>query len=241
MSAKDNETIVDQTEEEMEEASPLKNNVRTQSLKSQASVRLLNFLSVSNAPPSMSIEFKNMNARVPKMPGSKELKTILNKVSGKIEPGQLVALMGPSGAGKSTLLNVLGSRFSEECSGQVFINGEPRSKKFKKHMGYVLQHDFLLPNLTVKETLSITANLRLPSTLSKQEKEQRVDDIIATMGLKTCENTMVQLVSGGENKRVSIANELLINPSILFSLLFLPLSVLYLFENNQLIVYCNNT
>eukprot|EP00486_Rosalina_sp_Unknown_P002219 CAMPEP_0201575936 /NCGR_PEP_ID=MMETSP0190_2-20130828/21385_1 /ASSEMBLY_ACC=CAM_ASM_000263 /TAXON_ID=37353 /ORGANISM="Rosalina sp." /LENGTH=679 /DNA_ID=CAMNT_0048006151 /DNA_START=76 /DNA_END=2112 /DNA_ORIENTATION=- len=215
MSSNGHETTVPQTEEEMEEASPL-NAVRTQSLKSQASVRLLNFLSMSNAPPSMMIEFKNMNARVPKMPGSKEYKTILNNVSGKIEPGQLVALMGPSGAGKSTLLNVLGSRFTEQCSGQVYINNEPRSKKFKKHIGYVLQHDFLLPNLTVKETLSITANLRLPSTLSKKDKQQRVDDIIHTMGLRKCENTLVQLVSGGENKRVSIANELLINPSILF-------------------------
>ena len=226
MSNEQNETTL-KTEEEIEEVSPLKNEEeqdspnlcdtdKQPSIKSQASARLLNFLSNSNAPPKMMIEFKNMNARVPKMPGSKELKIILNNVSGKIEPGQLVALMGPSGAGKSTLLNVLGSRFQQECSGQVLINNQPRNKKFKKHIGYVLQHDFLLPNLTVKETLLITANLRLPNTLSKKEKEQRVDDIIATMGLNTCENTMVQLVSGGENKRVSIANELLINPSILF-------------------------
>merc|ERR1719242_2535405 len=162
------------------------------------------------------IEFKNMSASVPTMPGSKEIKTILNNVSGCIEPGQLVALMGPSGAGKSTLLNVLGTRFQGEWSGKVLINNQPRSKRFKKHIGYVLQHDFLLPNLTVKETLLITANLRLPNTLSNNEKEQRVDDIISVMGLSKCENTLVQLVSGGESKRVSIANELLINPSILF-------------------------
>ena len=48
------------------------------------------------------------------------------------------------------------------------------------------------------------------------------------MGLKTCENTLIQLVSGGENKRVSIANELLINPSILFSLIHKNLNHVHL-------------
>eukprot|EP01083_Nonionella_stella_P007132 20604_1 len=199
-----------------EEVSPL-NSVKSQSsIRSQASIRLLNFLSMSNAPPAMTIEFINMNASVPKTPGSKEFKTIINNISGRIEPGQLVALMGPSGAGKSTLLNVLGSRFIGECSGDVFINNQPRSKRFKKHIGYVLQHDYLLPNLTVKETLCITANLRLSNALTQTEKLQRVDDIISVMGLTTCQHTLVQSVSGGESKRVSIANELLINPSILF-------------------------
>eukprot|EP01084_Bolivina_argentea_P206012 351824_1 len=212
----DNNDTTEQVQQ-TDEISPLNQKNDTQhSIKSQASTRLLSFLSMSNSPPSMVIEFKNMEARVPEMPGSKQYKTILNNVSGRIEPGQLVALMGPSGAGKSTLLNVLGSRFTEEYSGDVFINNQKRSKKFKKHIGYVLQNDFLLPNLTVKETLTITANLRLPNTLSKKAKEQRVDDIIAVMGLQTCQNTLVQLVSGGESKRVSIANELLINPSILF-------------------------
>eukprot|EP00484_Ammonia_sp_Unknown_P003382 CAMPEP_0197076780 /NCGR_PEP_ID=MMETSP1384-20130603/212286_1 /TAXON_ID=29189 /ORGANISM="Ammonia sp." /LENGTH=747 /DNA_ID=CAMNT_0042515639 /DNA_START=120 /DNA_END=2364 /DNA_ORIENTATION=+ len=202
--------------EPTEEAAPLNMLQRDPNTKSQASARLLTFLSKSNAPPQMTIEFKNMSAKVAKMPGSKETKVILNNVTGRIEPGQLVALMGPSGAGKSTLLNVLGSRFTGEYSGDVYINNEARSKRFKKHIGYVLQNDTLLPNLTVKETLMITAMLRLPNTISKKEKEQRVDDIISVMGLNTCEHTLVQNASGGESKRVSIANELLINPSILF-------------------------
>ncbi len=215
-----NTTITEETHEN-NEISPLTSNYNpnTQpSIRSQASARLLSFLSMSNAPPAMEIEFINMNARVPQTHDSKEYKIILNNVSGHIQPGQLVALMGPSGAGKSTLLNVLGSRFMGECSGRVLINNQPRSKKFKKHIGYVLQHDFLLPNLTVKETLLITASLRLPAILSKPEKEQRVDDIVSVMGLTNCQHTLIQLVSGGESKRVSIANELLINPSILLSI-----------------------
>merc|ERR550532_2263365 len=155
--------------ESSSESEPLKQEKMQHSkLSDKASASLLNFLSKSAQVPSMAIEFRKMEAIVPTMPGSKETKVILNKVSGKIEPGQLVALMGPSGAGKSTLLNVLGSRFTGEFSGDVLINDEPRSKKFKKRIGYVLQHDFLLPNLTVKETLFITASLRLPGSLSKE-------------------------------------------------------------------------
>jgi len=169
----------------------------------------------------MRVDFKNMRASVPiDITGNAaqkgETKVILNGVSGSIPPGKLVALMGPSGAGKSTLLNVLGSRFHGECSGSVLINNCERSKRFKKHVGYVLQYDKLLPNLTVRETLRITANLRLPGSLSAEDKARRVDDIIAAMGLSKCQHTMVQSVSGGESKRVSIANELLINPSILY-------------------------
>merc|ERR1712130_854729 len=140
---------------------PLKQETKMRpKLKDKASASLLNFLSNSEKVPTMAIEFRNMHAIVPTMPGSKETKVILNKVCGKIEPGQLVALMGPSGAGKSTLLNVLGSRFTGEWSGKVLINNQLRNKRFKKHIGYVLQTDFLMPNLTVKETLLITAKLR---------------------------------------------------------------------------------
>ena len=179
--------------------------------------RLQHYLSAHDAAKPIDIEFVDMRARVATAPGSKETKEILHGVSGVIKSGEFLALMGPSGAGKSSLLNVLGARFEgEEYTGQVIVNGKPRTKELKRKIGYVLQNDVILPNLTVRETLDITARLRLPKTMTKNEKMERVDDVIHVMGLNTCEDTLVQLCSGGEKKRISIANELLVNPSVLF-------------------------
>lgn len=177
---------------------------------------LQKFVKSSDSSPPMNVEFKNLCAEVPVAPGSKIKKRILNGVSGKIEAGEFLALMGPSGAGKSSLLNVLGSRFQGDVSGEILVNGIRQTKKHKRSIAYVLQQDLLLPNLTVRETLEITAKLRLPKNFTLQQKMQRVDDIITLMGIKSCENTMVQLTSGGERKRASIANELLVNPSLLY-------------------------
>ncbi|MBA0580779.1 hypothetical protein Gorai_022983, partial [Gossypium raimondii] len=88
-------------------------------------------------------------------------------------------------------------------------------------IGFVTQDDVLFPHLTVKETLTYAALLRLPLTLTKQQKEKRALDVIYELGLDRCQDTMiggsfVRGVSGGERKRVCIGNEIIINPSLLF-------------------------
>ncbi|MBA0848554.1 hypothetical protein Goshw_003774, partial [Gossypium schwendimanii] len=88
-------------------------------------------------------------------------------------------------------------------------------------IGFVTQDDVLFPHLTVKETLTYAALLRLPMTLTKQQKEKRALDVIYELGLDRCQDTMiggsfVRGVSGGERKRVCIGNEIIINPSLLF-------------------------
>ncbi|CAN7135606.1 unnamed protein product [Brassica rapa subsp. narinosa] len=149
-------------------------------------------------------------------------KSILNGISGSAYPGELLALMGPSGSGKTTLLNVLGGRFNQQnTSGSVSYNDKPFSKHLKSRIGFVTQDDVLFPHLTVKETLTYTALLRLPKTLTKQEKEQRAVSVIQELGLERCQDTMiggsfVRGVSGGERKRVCIGNEIMTNPSLLF-------------------------
>ena len=180
--------------------------------------RLDRYLTAIDAAKPMSIEFINMNAKVLIKSNSSEnkYKQILYNISGTINSGEFVALMGPSGAGKSTLLNVLGLRFEGVYSGKVLINNKIRTKSTKRKIGYVLQNDILLENLTVFETLQFTAKMRLPKKMSMNNKLQRVNDIIYLMGLNKCKDTMVQSCSGGEQKRVSIANEMIVNPSVLF-------------------------
>ncbi|CAE6075969.1 unnamed protein product [Arabidopsis arenosa] len=135
--------------------------------------------------------------------------------------GELLALMGPSGSGKTTLLNALGGRFNQQnIGGLVSYNDKPYSKHLKTRIGFVTQDDVLFPHLTVKETLTYTALLRLPKTLTKQEKEQRAVSVIQELGLERCQDTMiggsfVRGVSGGERKRVCIGNEIMTNPSLL--------------------------
>ncbi|VVB05467.1 unnamed protein product [Arabis nemorensis] len=149
-------------------------------------------------------------------------KSILNGISGSAYPGELLALMGPSGSGKTTLLNLLGGRFSQQNNGgSVSYNDKPYSKHLKSRVGFVTQDDVLFPHLTVKETLTYTALLRLPKTLTKQQKEQRAVGVIQELGLERCQDTMiggsfVRGVSGGERKRVCIGNEIMTNPSLLF-------------------------
>ncbi|XP_058105721.1 ABC transporter G family member 22 isoform X2 [Magnolia sinica] len=149
-------------------------------------------------------------------------KDILHGISGSASPGEVLALMGPSGSGKTTLLNLLSGRVSDSTSGgSITYNDQPYSKSLKRRIGFVTQDDVLFPHLTVKETLTYAALLRLPKTLTKQQKEERAMDVICELGLERCQDTMiggsfVRGVSGGERKRVCIGNEIIINPSLLF-------------------------
>ncbi|KAI3897407.1 hypothetical protein MKW92_040205 [Papaver armeniacum] len=149
-------------------------------------------------------------------------KDILNGITGSASPGEVLALMGPSGSGKTTLLNLLGGRLRDPLTtgGSISYNDQPYSKSLKRRIGYVTQDDVLFPHLTVRETLTYAALLRLPKTLSKQEKKERAMDVISELGLERCQDTMiggsfVRGVSGGERKRVCIGNEIIINPSLL--------------------------
>ncbi|CAL5344646.1 unnamed protein product [Camellia sinensis] len=149
-------------------------------------------------------------------------KEILNGISGSVNPGEVLALMGPSGSGKTTLLSLLGGRVRGSTpGGSITYNDQPYSKFLKSRIVFVTQDDVLFPHLTVRETLTYAALLRLPKTLTKQEKEKRVIDVIDELGLERCQDTMigssfVRGVSGGERKRVCIGNEIIINPSLLF-------------------------
>ncbi|XVE95658.1 hypothetical protein REPUB_Repub02eG0117600 [Reevesia pubescens] len=147
-------------------------------------------------------------------------KYILHGITGLVHPGEVLALMGPSGGGKTTLLNLLSGRVKFD-SGNITYNDQPYSKSLKWRIGFVLQDDVAFPHLTVKETLTYAAMLRLPNTLTMQQKQERAMSVTRELGLERCQNTVIggtflRGISGGERKRVCIANEILLNPSILF-------------------------
>ncbi|CAL0316820.1 unnamed protein product [Lupinus luteus] len=153
----------------------------------------------------------------------KPTKKVLSGVTGIALPGELTAMLGPSGSGKTTLLTALAGRLAGKVTGTIKYNGNPNSNSVKRKIGFVSQEDVLYPHLTVLETLTYAALLRLPKTLTREEKMQHVDMVITELGLTRCRDSPVgggmalfRGISGGERKRLSIGLEMLVNPSLLF-------------------------
>ncbi|KAJ2716673.1 hypothetical protein H4R19_000508 [Coemansia spiralis] len=151
-------------------------------------------------------------------------RTILDQISGEVRAGEVIAIIGSSGAGKTTLLNALSGRIvGGRLSGQILFHGARRDPgSFKRLAAYVQQDDIMHSRLTVGETLTYSATLRLPdSQYSAEQKAQRVAEILKQLRLEPAQNTPIgdaktRGVSGGERKRVSIGTELLTNPNLLF-------------------------
>uniref|UniRef100_A0AAQ5YYI5 ABC transporter domain-containing protein n=1 Tax=Amphiprion ocellaris TaxID=80972 RepID=A0AAQ5YYI5_AMPOC len=141
--------------------------------------------------------------------------------SGIMKPG-LNAIMGATGSGKSSFLDVLAARKDPAgLSGEVLIDGAPQPPNFKCLSGYVVQDDVVMGTLTVRENFTFSAALRLPSSISQEEKKQKVDRLIQELGLGRVANSrvgtqLIRGISGGERKRTNIGMELIIDPPVLF-------------------------
>jgi ABC transport system ATP-binding/permease protein len=144
---------------------------------------------------------------------------ILDNVSLSILPREFVAIVGGSGAGKSTLLNALvGIR---PGVGQVKLNGHDFYREyehFRSQLGYVPQNDILHTTLTVEKALDYAVRLRLPSSITPEERRQRVAAVLETVSMNTdtIRKTRIGDLSGGQRKRVSIAAELLADPKMIY-------------------------
>ncbi|KAG0432358.1 hypothetical protein HPB47_020938, partial [Ixodes persulcatus] len=162
---------------------------------------------------SIRLEWKNLTFKVK---SGKVKKALVSNLSGLARPGTLTAIMGPSGAGKTTLLNLLTGFYDKNYEGEVQINGYVRDQQlFNKQSCYVMQEDRLLPALTVHEAITMSVELRMPM-MKDQEKKEKVDQSIDEWGLFECRNTRTENLSGGQRKRLAIAQELVNNPPVLF-------------------------
>jgi len=144
--------------------------------------------------------------------------SILTDVSLDIAPGIFAVIIGPSGSGKSTLLHALNGR-SLATRGDVYLNGEHVYSHFdvlRTRMATVPQRDLLHDILTVEEALYFTADLRLPKDMSTAEKQRRVREVIEEVEMTPFARSRIRTLSGGQIKRISLANELLPKPSLIF-------------------------
>lgn len=143
---------------------------------------------------------------------------LLNDISFSIPPRSFVALVGSSGAGKTTLLNAL-SGLHPARRGLVLYNGRDyydHLDDYSTQIGYVPQDDIIHGRLSVAQALTYTAKLRLPDDFTRAHIRERVDEVLEDVGLMHRRRHMVRNLSGGERKRVSVALELLANPSVFF-------------------------
>ncbi|XP_072144534.1 ATP-binding cassette sub-family G member 1-like [Dermacentor andersoni] len=165
-----------------------------------------------NCPPT-TLEWKDITFSVETKTGKRAL---LSRMYGRALPGTLTAIMGPSGAGKTSLLNVLSGHYHEGYDGEVHVNGYLRDVKlFNMQSCYVMQDDCLLQDLTVREALTMSIELRTSSN-GGEPISHLVVEVIERWGLEECADTLTRYLSGGEKKRLAISQELISNPSVIF-------------------------
>ena len=145
-------------------------------------------------------------------------KVLLDHVSFPIPERSLVGVIGPSGAGKSTLLGALtGMRPATE--GTVLYDNRDlytHYAELRHRIGLVPQDNILHSQLKPRRALRYAAELRFPGDTSSAERSRRVDEVIDELALTAHCGTRTGAMSGGQQKRVNVALELLTKPSLLF-------------------------
>ncbi|TYG75927.1 hypothetical protein ES288_D03G072100v1 [Gossypium darwinii] len=148
---------------------------------------------------------------------------LLSGITGAFRPGVLTALMGVSGAGKTTLMDVLsGRKTSGIIEGDIRIGGYPKVQDtFARVSSYCEQNDIHSPLITVEESVVYSAWLRLPSQIDSKTKDEFVNKVIETIELDRVRDCLVGIpgvngLSTEQRKRLTIAVELVANPSIIF-------------------------
>uniref|UniRef100_A0A7N0TS87 ABC transporter domain-containing protein n=2 Tax=Kalanchoe fedtschenkoi TaxID=63787 RepID=A0A7N0TS87_KALFE len=148
---------------------------------------------------------------------------LLKGVSGAFRPGVLTALMGVSGAGKTTLMDVLaGRKTGGYIEGDITVSGYPKKQDtFARVSGYCEQNDIHSPHVTVYESLLYSAWLRLSPDVNSATRKMFIEEVMQLVELDSLRNALVGLpgvngLSTEQRKRLTIAVELVANPSIIF-------------------------
>lgn len=145
----------------------------------------------------------------------------VNKVDVTIEDNEFTAIIGPSGSGKTTLLNMIGG-LDRPTSGSIKVNGHELTDKsdgelidFRlNHIGFVFQSYNLIPVLTARENAEF---IMLLQKVPKAERDARVEQLLAEVGLADKMDKRPTQLSGGEQQRVAVARALASKPDFVLA------------------------
>lgn len=145
-------------------------------------------------------------------------KVILSELNGHLVEGSITGILGPSGSGKSTLLECLFGKRKQGLTGDIVFT----SASGTSEVCFISQEDNLFSKLTVREAITfslsvkaITSSNSMSSKDLKQLQSSKVNRVISQLGLNSCADVAIGKCSGGQRKRVSIACELVTDPSLL--------------------------
>jgi putative ABC transport system ATP-binding protein len=139
----------------------------------------------------------------------------------QVKEGEFVAIVGPSGSGKSSLLHLIGA-MDHPTSGEVFFRGKPLAKMSDgartdlraKEIGFIFQTFNLLPMLNVFENVEVVMRF---GGLGRQERRERTESLLRTVGLTERMRHLPNRLSGGERQRVAVARALANRPALVLA------------------------
>jgi len=148
-------------------------------------------------------------------------RVVLQNAHAEFQPGEMTAILGRSGSGKSTLLNLI-SGIDAPDGGQIWVDGRDltalperdRTLYRRARIGFIFQFYNLVPTLTVGENVSLPLELNRVPRLQAQEK---VRDLLASVGLLDRWDTFPEKLSGGEQQRVALARALVHDPILILA------------------------
>ncbi|AYC30418.1 ABC transporter ATP-binding protein [Paenisporosarcina cavernae] len=141
----------------------------------------------------------------------------IDRLTLKLLPGKLTAIIGPSGCGKTTLMKMI-NRLEEPTNGKVEIDGEDVKTKsavdLRRSIGYVIQRIGLFPHMTIEKNAGLVPSLQ---GWSKEKKRQRIEELMTLVGLDPAIflNRYPLELSGGQQQRVGVVRALASDPNIL--------------------------
>ena len=172
-------------------------------------------LEAGNLPVVMTDEGLSINIRARTVKDFGKKRYLLKDIALNIPRKSLVLLLGGSGSGKTTMINAIIGY--EKADATILLNGTDVYKNYnsvKYKIGFVPQQNLIRGKDSVIRTVNDAAKIKLPKSVTKEERKERIDSVMDLLGLKSGQQGLVSKKSGGQLRRICIAMELVADPDL---------------------------